>query len=180
MTIIAFTDHSVVDFIIEINTLYWISMSFNGWNHFFVFSLAFWNCHVFIFLFCWLHTVQCHDVTEENSVLLHFLFTLVLQSGHTVPFWIVQQVTGHEPSWCQISCCHESHWCWPAVSKKFQKQLNKQLKLKHAESRNSSMSNVPLASAAAKFWCSSHGSRVLVNLPAGLACAQFFQFVTCN
>jgi hypothetical protein len=39
--------------------------------------LPFRGCLEFVFSFCWLHTVLCHDVAEENSVPLHFLFSLV-------------------------------------------------------------------------------------------------------
>ena len=49
------------------------------------------------------------------------------------------------------------------VTKKFQKRLNKRPKFEHAESRNSSMSRVPLASAEAKFRRGGHGSQAMPN-----------------
>ena len=49
------------------------------------------------------------------------------------------------------------------MTKKFQKWLNKWPKSEHAESRNSSMSRVSLASAKAKFRHSGHGSQAMPN-----------------
>ena len=74
------------------------------------------------------------------------------------------------PDGAEIGCCHESHWCLPAVTysmwqrnKKKKKRLNKRPKFELAESRNSSMSPISLASAEAKFRRSGHGSQAMPN-----------------